>query len=59
MRFKDTIRLAKEALKHPKMYSEEEILYMQKALDSAKRSLKAKKLKRKEEKGFGYDSKAD
>lgn len=59
MRFKDTIKLAKEALKHPEMYSEEEILYMQKALDSAQRGLAQKKLTKKQQKGFGYDSKTD
>ena len=59
MRFKDTIKLAKEALKHPEMYSEEEILYMQKALDSAQRGLAQKKLRKKQQKGFGYDSKTD
>ena len=59
MRFKDTIRLAKEALKHPEMYSEEEILYMKKALDSAKNGLAQKKLRKKQKKGFGYDSTTD
>ena len=58
MRFKETIRLVKEALEHPEMYSEEEISYMKKALDSAVKQLEVKKLKRKQ-KGFGYGSKAD
>jgi len=52
MRYKETIRLIKEALKVPELYSEEEILYMKKSLDSAKINL-ARKQSNKKKKGFG------
>lgn len=54
MRYKETIRLVKKALKNSHLYSEEELLYMKKALDSAILGLARKKFKKKE-KGFGYD----
>jgi hypothetical protein len=54
MRFKDTIRLIKEALKTPEMYSDEEIQYMKKALDVAVLGLARKKFQKKK-KGFGYN----
>ena len=43
MRYKETIRLIKKALKTPELYSEEEILYMRKSLDSALLNLARKK----------------
>ena len=52
MRYKETIRLIKKALKTPHLYSEEEILYMKKALDSALIDLAQKKYNKKK-KGFG------
>ncbi len=45
MRMKDTIRLTKEALKNPWLYSEAELLYMKKARTRAKKGLKLKQLK--------------
>ena len=59
MRYKDTIRLAKEALKHPELYNENELTYLKKALDRAKNGLQEKKLRRKRQKGFGYGSETD
>jgi hypothetical protein len=58
MRYKETIRLIKKALKTPHLYSEEEIVYMKKALDSALLGLACKKLIRKQ-KGFGYTHETD
>ena len=52
MRYKETIRLVKEALDNPSLYSEEEIMYMKKALDNAMLLLARKKYKKKK-KGFG------
>jgi len=47
MRFKDTIKAAKKAIKladqNPMLYSEEEILYMKRALRDAKEGLKRKR----------------
>jgi hypothetical protein len=45
MRFKDTIRLAKKALKQPWLYTDEELLYLRKAKKAAKRSLKLKQMR--------------
>jgi len=45
MRLKDTIRLAKKALKQPWLYSEEELTYMRKAKKAAKRGLKMKQMR--------------
>ena len=45
MRMKDTIRLTKEALKNPWLYTDEELLYMKKARKVAKKGLKLKQLK--------------
>ena len=45
MRFKETIRLTKEALKQPWLYTDEELIYMRKAKKMAKRSLKMKQLR--------------
>ena len=53
MRYKETIRLIKDALKTPELYSEEEILYMRKSLDSALLNLARKKIIKKQ-KGFGF-----
>ena len=55
MRYKETIRLIKEALKTPELYSEEEILYMRKSLDSALLNLARKKITKKQ-KGFGFSN---
>lgn len=57
MRYKDTIRLVKEALHNPNLYSEAELEYMKKAYDSAKLGL-AKKKALKKQKGFGNESSA-
>ena len=58
-RLKDQIRLAKKALKearkNPKLYTEEELLYMAMALKRAKIQLKVKQLRRKQEKGFSNE----
>ena len=54
MRYKDTIRLIKEALKNPHLYTEEEIVYMKRQLDSAIIGLARKKFNKKK-KGSGYD----
>ena len=48
MRLKDTIRLAKKALKQPWLYSEEELTYMRKAKKSAKQQLKQKHMRQNE-----------
>jgi len=52
MRLKETIRLVKQALDNPSLYSESEIIYMKKALDSALLMLERKKYNKKK-KGFG------
>ena len=58
-RLKDQIRLAKKAIKeakkNPKLYTEEELLYMAMALKRAKIALKVKQLRRKQEKGFSNE----
>ena len=46
MRLKETIKLVKKALKHPEMYSSEELTYMRQAKKKAKAALKLKQLKR-------------
>ena len=47
MRYKDTIKAAKKAIKlaekNPMLYTNEEIMYMKKALYTAKRDLAAKR----------------
>ena len=48
MRLKDTIRLAKKALKQPWLYSDEELTYMRKAKKSAKQQLKQKHMRQNE-----------
>jgi hypothetical protein len=45
MRMKDTIRLTKEALKNPWLYTEAELLYMKKARTRAKKGLKLKHMR--------------
>lgn len=45
MRYKDIIRLSKQALKQPWLYTEEELMYMRKAKKAAKRSLKMKQMR--------------
>ena len=58
-RLKDQIRLAKKAIKeakkNPKLYTEEELQYMTMQLIRAKVALKAKQLRRKQEKGFSNE----
>lgn len=58
-RLKDQIRLAKKAIKeakkNPKLYTEEELQYMAMQLVRAKIALKAKQIKRKQEKGFSNE----
>ena len=58
-RLKDQIRLAKKALKqakkNPNLYSEGELQYMAMQLVRAKIALKAKQIKRKQEKGFSNE----
>jgi hypothetical protein len=43
MRYKESIKLIKEALKHHWMYTEEELTYMRKQLRMTKELLKKKK----------------
>jgi hypothetical protein len=43
MRYKETIRIIKKALKTPELYSEAEILYMRKLLDITLLNLARKK----------------
>ena len=58
-RLKDQIRLAKKALKEakkkPNLYSDGELQYMAMQLVRAKIALKAKQIKRKQEKGFSNE----
>ena len=58
-RLKDQIRLAKKAIKeakkNPNLYTEEELQYMAMQLVRAKIALKAKQIKRKQEKGFSNE----
>ena len=58
MRYKETIRLVKEALDNPSLYSESEIIYMKKALDNAMVSLARKKYNKKK-KGFSNYENSD
>jgi len=59
MRFKETIKLAKKAIKEgkkrPDLYSENELKYMVLALARAKEQLKEKQLQRKKLKGFNNE----
>ncbi len=50
MRLKDTIRLAKKALKQPWLYSDEELTYMRKAKKAAKQQLKQKHMRQNDSK---------
>jgi hypothetical protein len=53
MRYKETIRLIKKALKNSELYSDEEIIYMKKSLDSAKINLAKKQyIKQQRKNGF-------
>ena len=58
-RLKDQIRLAKKAIKqaktNPDLFTEHEIKYMALQLARAKILLKAKQLRRKQEKGFSNE----
>jgi hypothetical protein len=47
MRHKDTIRLTKQALKQPWLYTNEELTFMRKAKRQAKKSLKIKQMMKK------------
>lgn len=58
MRIKDTIRLIKKALSNPNLYSEDEIIYMKKHLDTAILALARKKFNKKK-KGFGNINETD
>jgi len=59
MRFKETIKIAKRAIKEgkkrPDLYSETELQYMVLALARAKEQLKEKQLQRKKLKGFNNE----
>ena len=46
MRLKETIKLVKKALKHPEMYSQDELSYMRRAKKKAKAALKMKQLRK-------------
>ena len=46
MRLKETIKLVKKALKHPEMYTNEELHYMRQAKREAKAKLKLKQLRK-------------
>ena len=46
MRLKETIKLVKKALKHPEMYTEDELRYMRQAKRNAKAQLKLKQLRK-------------
>lgn len=50
MRLKDTIRLAKKALRQPWLYSDEELTYMRKAKKAAKQQLKQKHMRKNDSK---------
>ena len=50
MRLKDTIRLAKKALRQPWLYTEEELSYMRKAKKAAKQQLKQKHMRQNDSK---------
>ena len=58
MRYKDTIKAAKKAIKlaeqNPMLYTNEEILYMKRALSTAKKDLAAKR--ERLSKGFKNDA---
>ena len=47
MLLKDTIRLTKQALKQPWLYTNEELTFMRKAKRQAKKSLKIKQMMKK------------
>ena len=46
MRLKETIKLVKKAIKHPEMYTKEELHYMRQAKREDKAKLKLKHLKK-------------
>jgi len=46
MKLKETIKLVKEALKHPEMYDESELRYLRQAKKKAKAQLKLKQLRK-------------
>jgi hypothetical protein len=53
MRYKETIRLIEEALQNSELYSDEEIIYMKKSLNSAKINLARKQhIKQQRKNGF-------
>lgn len=57
MRLKEQQSLINQALEHPEMYTEEEILYMRKQLDYVRRQLAIKKWRKwKNRVGFGNQS---
>lgn len=55
---KKTIKLVNKLLHDPekrKLYSEDELAYMQKQVVLMEQERRARKLQRKKEKGFGYE----
>lgn len=55
---KKTIKLVNKLLHDPekrKLYSEDELAYMQKQVILMEQERRARKLQRKKEKGFGYE----
>lgn len=56
---KKTIKLVNKLLHDPakrKMYTDAELLYMEKQVVQMQKERKARKQQRKKEKGFGYDT---
>lgn len=53
MRFKDTIKLAKKALKQPWLYTESELAYLKRAKKLAQKALKLKHMREKEDESNG------
>jgi hypothetical protein len=53
MRFKDTIKLAKKALKQPWLYSESELAYIRQAKKLAQKALKLKHMKENKDESNG------
>ena len=55
---KKTIRAVNKLIHDPekrKLYSEEELVYMEKQVILLEKARRARKLQRKKEKGFGYE----
>ena len=58
MRFKDTIKLAKKALKQPWLYTESELAYLKRAKKLAQKEAQKEKLAAEFPLLFGKDAKA-